>query len=322
MIQSGGKKMKRIIVFALIILMAIPLTVFAGGRQAASDKPRIAVALGPANNAWHIKLREVIDEAVLRYPEFEWTVRNATDAQNQIQMLEVFRNEGFDGILIMPVDGNILTPMAESIYNAGIPTVILNRMIASQRYTALVMGDQAGGGRNAARLLGQRLNGQGNIVVLRSHAGTPIDMDRYNGFRSTLITEFPNIRIIGEGDGQFNRDAGLNAMTALLPAHPRIDAIYAQDDEAALGALVAINNARRTDIRFITGFGGMKNTYELFRRNDPVYIASMSYFPAMGFTGIDTIVRLVRGERVLKDTIIRSVAVGAWNVNEFWDDSY
>jgi ribose transport system substrate-binding protein len=185
------------------------------------------------------------------------------------------------------------------------------------------MGDNNGGGRNAARVLGQKLGGRGDIVVLRSYTGIPIDVDRYNGFKDTLNKEFPNIKILVEGDGEFNREAGLRAMTNILPGYPKIDAVYTQDDEAALGALTAINNANRSDIKYITGFGGTKDAYAKFVAKDPVYIASMSYFPNhQGADAVEMAVRILKGGTFAKDTILASVVVDSSNVNDFMKDAY
>ena len=314
--------MKKLLLCTLIVLMCVGTLFAGGGRDSADTRPRVAVSLGPQNNAWHTRLRQVIDQAVANHPDINWTVRNAQNANDQIEMLTVFRDQGFDAMLIMPTDGNLITPIASAIYQGGTPTVILNRALANDQFTAFVQGDNFGLGVNAARFFGQRLNGTGNIVVLRSQAGTPIDVDRFAGFQSTLSREFPNIRILTEADGRFERQAGLDAMTNILPGYPQIDAVYTQDDEAAIGALTAIQNARRSDIKFITGMGGMKSAYELLERNDPVFLASMSYFPDMGFDGIEMVVRVLRGIPSPKVTTIAADTVTAQNVRQFINRAY
>jgi len=316
--------MRKLVLIALIIMLLVPLSVFAGGGRdrAAPAQQRIGVALSPANNAWHIRMRAVIDEAVARYPEYHWTVRNATNLADQQAMLEVFRNERFDAMIVIPMDGRALSPIIEQIFFDGTHTIILNRAIVSQNYTAFITGDNFGGGANMARFVGQRLNGRGQIAYLRSMTGTPIDMDRYNGFTSTLAREFPDIRIIAQGDGEFNREAGLRAMTNILPGFPHIDAVVTHDDEAVMGAITAIQNAGRRDIQFITGFGGVRAAYEMFQRNDPFFVASSSYWPTMGFDAVEMAVRILRGIPFPKDTVISSHVVTAQNVAQFMNDAY
>ena len=316
--------MKKLILCAIIVLLCVTTNVFAGGGAAKGDagKQRIAVSLPPANNAWQARMRQVIDEAVKLHPDYSWTVKNAVDDADQQNQLGIFLNDKYDAMIILPGNGTLLTPICERIYESGCKTIILDRGIESKKYTALVMGDNYGCGQNAARLLGEKLGGVGDVAVLRSYTGIPIDVERYSGFAETIAKEFPGIKILVEGDGEFNREAGLRAMTNILPGYPKIDAVFTQDDEAALGALTAINNARRTDIKYITGMGGTKDAYEKFVARDPQYIGSMSYFPSMGADGVEMAVRILKGGSFPKDTILKSMVVDSSNVQDFMKEAY
>jgi ribose transport system substrate-binding protein len=284
---------------------------------------KVAVSLPAANNAWQAKLLEFVNNETAKYTDgFEWTVKNATDDNDQLNTLTTFKDGGYDLIIILPGNGTLLTSICEQIYDAGIKTVIMDRGISSDKYTALLAGDNKGCGKNAADYIGEKLGGKGNIVVLRSYTGTPIDLDRYNGFAEELKAKYPDIKILVEGDGQFDRQAGLKAMTDILPAYDQIDAVFAQDDEAALGALNAIQNAKRTDIKVITGMGGTQGAYELIKAGDPVYQASMSYFPSMGADGVDMAVKILQGESFEKDNILPTYVVTTDNVADYEQFSY
>ena len=322
--------MKKLLLCALIVLMCVG-TLFAGGGRdsAAGSKPRVGVVLGAMTNKFHTEMRQVVDAAVAYHPDISWTIRNPQNATDQINMLTTFRNDRYDVMVIMPIDGNLVVPMVEAIMGDGTPVVLINRRIASDNYTSFVTGDNVGGGANAARLLAERLGERGDIGVLRMIPGTPIDMDRYAGFVS-VISRFPNIRIIGEADGGTNRETGLAGMTQLLQANPRMDAIFSMDDEVAIGALTAIQNARRTDIRYLTGFGGDREVFNIYRdqaagrphSTAPLYVATMSYFPSLATEAIEAAVRIVRGIPVQKDIITGSIPVGSWNVEQYYNFSY
>ena len=316
--------MKKLMACVLVIMLLTAFTAFAGGKSDSSGagKQRIAVSLPPANNAWQARMRQVIDEAVKMHPDYSWTVKNAVDDNDQLNQLGIFLNDKYDAMIILPGNGTLLTPICERIFESGCKTIILDRGIESKKYTALVMGDNYGAGQNAARVLGNKLGGKGDLVVLRSYTGIPIDVERYTGFADTIKKDFPGLKIIVEGDGEFNREAGLKSMTNILPGYPKIDAVFTQDDEAALGALTAINNARRTDIKYITGMGGTKDAYAKFVAKDPVYIASMSYFPSMGADGVEMAVRILKGGSFPKDTILKSVVVDSSNVQDFMKEAY
>ena len=317
------RKIAALIIAAVMLASTLAACASAPASGGSKSKFKVDVSLPPANNAWQARLLEFVNEQAAKYAdEFEFTVKNAVDDADQLNQLNIFKNDKPDLIVCLPGNGTLLTPVMEDIYNAGIKTVILDRGIESEKYTALVMGDNYGGGVNAANYLGRLLNGTGDVAVLRSYTGIPIDMERYNGFSETIKANYPGIKIIVEGDGEFNRNAGLEAMTNILPGYPKIDAVYAQDDEAALGALNAIENAKRTDIKYITGFGGTKDAYDKIAANDPVYRASMSYFPSMGRNGIDMAVTILKGAPFQKKTVLPSVVVDNTNVKDFMGETY
>jgi len=313
--------MKKIVVLILVSVFLLTLFAACGADDSGAEGKRVAISLPPANNAWQAKLLEHIMEETAKHPEIDWTVVNAVDDNDQLNQLNIFKNDDFDLIMILPGNGTLLTPICEEIYDSGTLTVILDRPIDSDKYTALVAGDNYGCGVNAANFIAQQLGGEGQIAYFRSYVGIPIDLLRYQGFVDT-IAAYPGITILVEGDGEFNREAGLAAMTNILPAYPHIDALVAHDDEAALGALVAIRNENRTDIRYITGMGGTIGAYELLQANDPVYVASMSYFPRQAIDGVEMIIRILNGESFPKDTILPSIIVTSENVADFMQYAY
>jgi ribose transport system substrate-binding protein len=219
-----------------------------------------------------------------------------------------------------------MTPICQEIYKAGTKILIIDRAMEGDQYTVFYGGDNAQCGRNAAKYLGDRLKGKGQIAILRSYVGIPIDLQRYNGFMEVLKAKYPGIKVLVEGDGEFNQEAGRKAMSNILPAYPKIDAIYTQDDEGAVGALTEIRNAKRKDIQFITGFGGSKSAFERMNKKspnyDPMYGASMSYLPTMGGHAVAVAKQILLGKKYPKDIIEPTVVVTSANVEKYLDDAY
>lgn len=322
--------MKKAFVLTITLMLFASLAVFAGGGKESSSaasgpkKFRVAISLPPANNAWQAKLLDSVNEEVAKdTTHFEFTVKNAVDDADQLNMLQTFKNGGYDMIMVLPGNGTLMTPICEDIFATGTKLFIIDRAIEGDKYTIFYGGDNAGGGVNGAKYIGKRLNGQGQIAVLRSYVGTPIDLQRYNGFITTLKRDYPGIKVLVEGDGEFNQQAGLKAMSNILPAYPKIDAVYTQDDEAAVGALTAIQNANRKDVQFITGFGGTKTAYKLMQEKNPLYGASMSYFPTMGGRAVAMAKKMLSdGATFPKDNIEPTVIVDENNVDQYLNDAY
>jgi len=317
--------MKKTLLLALVLLLVVSgMGLFAAGQtESAEGKMRVAVSLPPANNAWQARLLDtVLAETAKDTDEFEFTVKNAVDDADQYNMLQTFKDGGYDMIIVLPGNGTLMTPICEEIYDAGIKVMVLDRPIESSKYTVLLAGDNYGAGVNGAKYLGARLGGKGQIAVLRSYVGIPIDLERYNGFMNTLKKEYPGIKVLVEGDGEFNQEAGLKAMSNILPAYPKIDAVFCQDDETAIGALTAIESAKRTDIQFVTGMGGAKNAYDRMAAKDPRYGASMSYFPSMGGDGVRLAKEILRGATFEKDNLSPSYIVTSENVAQYMNEAY
>jgi len=319
--------MKKTLLLSIAALLLISTAVLfaGGGADTAGAKIRVAVSLPPANNAWQAKLLDsVLAETAKDTDKFEFTVKNAVDDADQLNMLQTFKGGGYDMIMVLPGNGTLMTPICEDIFDAGIKTFIIDRAIEGDKYTVLLMGDNYQCGVNAAGYMGKRLNGKGQIAILRSYVGTPIDLQRYNGFMDTLKKEYPGIKVLVEGDGEFNQEAGLKSMSNILPAYPKIDAVYTQDDEAAVGALTAIENAGRTDIQFVTGYGGSKTAYKLLQEKNPLFGASMSYFPTMGGHAVVLAKKILLDPnfKFEKDNIEPTYVVTSDNVDQYIDNAY
>jgi ribose transport system substrate-binding protein len=310
--------MKRSVLVLILVLILLPcLTGFA------ANKFRIAVSLPPANNAWQAKMLDtVIAEIAKDKDKFDIIVKNAVDDADQLNMLQTFKEGRYDMICVLPNNGTLMTPICQEIYKAGIKIMIIDRPIEGDQYTVFYGGDNAQCGRNAAKYLGDRLKGKGQIAILRSYVGIPIDLQRYNGFMEVLKKSYPGIKVLVEGDGEFNQEAGRKAVSNVLPAYPKIDAIYTQDDEAAVGALTEIRSAKRTDIQFVTGMGGSKTAFALMSVRDPVYGASMSYLPSMGGRAVALAKQILQGAKFQKDIIEPTVVVTADNVAKYINDGY
>jgi ribose transport system substrate-binding protein len=309
------KRRVLILVAALVLLSAFAVV--------AAPKFRIAVSLPPANNAWQAKMLDSVNAEVAKdTTNFEITVKNAVDDADQLNQLTTFKAGGYNMIVCLPGNGTLMTPICQAIYKAGIKLLIIDRAIEGDQYTTFYGGDNAACGRNAAKYIGDRLGGKGQIAILRSYVGIPIDLQRYNGFMEVLKAKYPGVKVLVEGDGEFNQEAGLKAVSNILPAYPHIDAIFSQDDESAVGALTAIRNAKRTDIKFITGMGGSNSAFKLMLAKDPLFGASMSYLPTMGGRALAMAKQMLQGKTFPKINIEPTVVVTMDNVAKYKDEGY
>src|SRR5262249_33751080 len=146
--------------------------------------------------------------------------------------------------VLIPVDSRAMVPGLEKLNAANIPVVnITDRVLGGQAFS--FMGcDETTLATNTARFLFQKLNGKGNVVILEGVGGSQNSANRVAGFKKAL-PEFPNVKLIASQPGNFQRVMGLQVTENLLQSYPQIDGILAANDAMALGALEALDAAKR-----------------------------------------------------------------------------
>jgi len=284
---------------------------------------RIAISLPPILNDFHSTMVTEIENAIANAPaNFDFTIHGGgtvADGAEQLNALERIYEQGYDGVIISAWDGNLVGPIAEQIYNAGIPVVVVNRMIDPEVFTAFVAGDNPGGARLMAHYIGELLGEEGgNVFVMRMVAGTPIDADRQEAL-AVWEAYYPNIRIIGEAEGSNNAETGYEAAMNAMQAHPHIDVIYGHDEFAARGALQAFEDAGRTEIRLATGFSGTQIFLREVEENPDTLLRVAAYLPVMGATAVQTMMDILNGESVPRYVIDPPMVLGPHNVDEWRD---
>jgi signal transduction histidine kinase/DNA-binding response OmpR family regulator len=195
--------------------------------------------------------KEILREALF-YDRVEVEIRTARDNnERQKEDIRYFINEGVDLLVIAPNEAAPITPVVEEAYSRGIPVIVVDRKILSNKYTAYVGADNFGIGKAVGNYIASLLHGKGTVVELTGLSGSTPAMDRHRGFVST-ITAYPGIRLLAQEDAAWLRSLAEKKMDTLLDRFSRIDVVYAQNDPMAAGAYAAAARKGRTgDIRFI-----------------------------------------------------------------------
>ena len=314
--------MKRLSVSTLIIFMVASLLVVgfpSEGHAQETGKFRIAVSTSFADNTWMAKELELLqEEATKETDRFEFTIRAAVDPSDQQNMVETFLLGNFDLIMVQPIDSVLVEAVTTKVYEAGIPLIIFDRPIYGENYTSHIGGSDYASGALAAEYLGEQLNGEGTIAVLRNWTGTEGDLLRYNGFVDTLNENYPGIRIAREGEGENSKEKGYEAMSNILAAVPHLDALYAQVDESGIGAEQAIRNAGRTDIKYIVGIGGAQEAFDMMKEDGAIFTAIATYLPTSGMEAIKLARKYLSGEEIEKSILDPAILITKENVDEYY----
>src|SRR5207344_1193482 len=141
-------------------------------------------------------------------------------------------------------------------------------------------------GRKSAEYVAKKMGGKGNLVILTGIPCT-VDTDRVTAALE-VFKRYPDIKILGQQPAMWNREKGLAVMQNFLTQHPKIDAVWAQDDDILLGAMQAIKEAGRAKGMWMFGGAGMKDVVKKVMDKDAMIPADITYPPSMIATGIHT----------------------------------
>ena len=179
-------------------------------------------------------------------------------------------------------------------------------------------GDNTAFGRIPAEYLAKALNGKGNIVALRG-IPTTLDNERMNAFNDVL-KNYPDIKLLDAQYGNWNRDDAFKVMQDYLTRFKQIDAVWAADDDMAVGVLKAIEQAKRDDIKIVFGGAGAKGMVKtMIDGTDPRIQANVSYSPKFIYEAIKmTAEARLKGEALPATTIIPSVLITKENAKDFY----
>jgi ribose transport system substrate-binding protein len=292
--------------------------------QDTMKKPIIGVAIPSADHGWTggvvyfaNKTKTDIEKM---YPGTTVIVKTAKDAAEQAnQVQDLFTVNKIDTLVILPYESAPLTTPIKNIHDKGVFVTVVDRGLTDESaQDAYVAGDNPGMGTVSAEYMGKKMNGVGNIVVLRGIA-TVIDNQRVDAFEAVMKSKYPKIKILDKKYANWNRDDGFKVMQDFLTRFKKIDAVWAQDDDIAVGVLKAMDQAKRKDIKFVLGGAGSKEFIKKVMDGDKLITADVTYSPSMIRDAMNLTAKArVTGSKMPAKTIIPSVLVTKANAKDYY----
>jgi len=294
-----------------------------GSPVVAQDKVTIGVSVPAADHGWTGGVNYFAQQAIERlkktYPNVDFVFASAPDAPKQIADIEdMVSTRNIDALVILPGDPDAMTSAIKQVKDAGKFVTVVDRQLSINGVENLyVAGDNPGLGANSAEYFKQALPDGGNIVILRG-LPIPIDQQRFDAFMKGI--EGTNIKVLDDEFANWNRDDGFKVMQDFLTRFPDIKAVWAQDDDIALGAIEAIKQAGRDGDMFIVGGAGMQQMLQRVAAGDKLVPVDVSYSPAMIATAIElTTAHFVSNVQVAGRYILDSTLITKDNAAQFID---
>ena len=269
-----------------------------GGSVEEGETIKIAFSAPGADHGWLAAITENAEEEAARYDDVEFVLLEGTnDSAAQVSQVEQLMAEDPDALIILPHEGDPLTPVALEAMEQGIPVINVDREFSSEgAYRTWIGGDNYGIGVSAANYLAEQLDCQGNVVEIQGLAGISVTEQRTAGFADTIEQLCGDgITIVAQQPADFLPDVGLEVMETILQAQPQIDAVYTHDDDMAMGVVSAIENAGREDEMILTGAGGSRDAMERIQEGG-LYAATFLYNPSMSASAVRVARLIALGE--------------------------
>lgn len=267
----------------------------AGNNQAADGKVTIGLSISTQNNPFFVTLKEGAEKAAKEAGAELIVVDAQDDTAKQISGIEDLIQKKVDVILINPTDGDAVVTAVEAANDANIPVITVDRAANGGTVVSHIASDNVKGGQMAGDYILEALGGKGNIVELQGTAGTSAARDRGEGFHKAVDGK-DGVKVVASQPADFDRAKGLSVMENILQSNGDIQAVFAHNDEMALGALQAIEAAGKKDI-IVVGFDATADAVSAV--NAGTLAATVAQKPeAIGQKAIETAVKVAGGETV------------------------
>lgn len=260
------------------------------------EKPKIAVVISTLNNPWFVVLGE---SAVQNANKLGYEAKLFDSQNNPALESDHFENlisSGFDAILFNPTDADGSISNILKAKNVGIPVFCMDREVNSNdAATSQILSDNYSGCVAIGVEFVKTLHEKGNYFEILGLAGDNNTYARSNGFH-TVVDKFKGLKMLGQQNGDFDRNKALEVMESMMQSNPNIDAVFCGNDAMALGAFQAIQAAGKSNQIKVFGFDGADEVVQKIKEGK-IIATGMQYPKIMAKTAAEFAAEYFKGKR-------------------------
>lgn len=296
----------------ILVLLAIGLPWFWFSCQRPASKPKIAYIVPTLANPFFVDMTNSAKEAAQSHPDVELIIQappEFTNVDQQVALIENAVTLKVGAICLVAADSKGVVPALRKAQDAKIPILLVDNTVdpVTAKNAGLVVAGHVGsdnilGGKLAGEFIGKSLQGRGQVAMLEGVLGSDVANARKHGFLEALA-QFPGLRLVASQTANYSREQGLNVFQNMLLANPRLDAVFAANDEMALGAVKALQESRTQRKVLIVGFDATADGVAAVQSGEMA--ATVQQQPKeMGRIAIELALQLMQGKSVPPDTMV------------------
>ena len=264
----------------------------------------VGVLLADTSDQFQVYLMDGMKEVAQQDANMEVVYMDGKyDASRQLQQAENLIAQNVAALVLMAVDSVAAQPILTSAKEAGIPVVLVNRRLPNQNQAVSYVGSEdVVAGEIEMTAVARALGGAGRIVILEGTYGHEPQIRRKMGY-DNVLKKYPDIKIITQNTGKWYRSEAMAVMENWLQVHSDIDAVVAQNDEMALGALKAIEDAKLLGKIIIAGIDATPEALN-YVREGKLNLTVFQDAKGQGRTSIQVARNVILGNAVDKEYLI------------------
>ncbi|MBS9430764.1 ribose ABC transporter substrate-binding protein RbsB [Photorhabdus akhurstii] len=274
------------------ILSAVALSMTVSVNALAKDT--IALVISTLNNPFFVTMKDSAQKEADKLGYDLIVLDSQDNPAKELANVQDLTVRGTKLMLINPTDSDAVGNAIMMANNAKIPVITLDRIANKGTVVSHIASDNRLGGKIAGDFIAEKLGNEAKIIQLEGIAGTSAARERGEGFNK--VAQEHKFNVLASQPADFDRTKGLNVMQNLLTAHPAVQAVFAQNDEMALGALRALQTAGKSDV-LVVGFDGTGDGIKAVQSGK--LGATIAQRPdQIGIVGVQTANKVLRGEKV------------------------
>ena len=295
------------------LLLVLFLIFYAQTLISAPAKYKVGFSQCTTSDLWRQTQLRLMEIEMSFYPDMQLIVKDANDnSTTQIQQIEELLRSGIDLLIVSPNESEPIAPVVEKVFNAGIPVIIIDRKVNTDKYSCFIGGDNYVIGVEAGNYVAKILNGKGKVLEIEGLEGSSPAKERHEGFVSVL-DKYPGIEIVKSVSGNWKEESANYIINNALKNELEFDLVFAHNDVMAREVRKVTQQFRKTRNIYVLGVDGLPgNNGGIQMVLDNVLDATFMYQTGGGLA-IQTANDILNNRKVSKQNIIPTITIDKEN---------
>lgn len=279
---------------SIIMTIIISSSLLVGCTVKDDGVQKIGLILSTLDNPFFVDLKTGIEKKAKELGYEVVVLDSQNDPAKEVSNMEDISVKNVDVVLLNPVDSDSAIASVMIANASDLPVITVDRVANGGEVVSHIASDNVAGGEMAANYLIEQLGGKGNIVELEGTAGSSATRDRGQGFENGIKNS--EFNLVAKQSADFDRTKGLSVMENIIQSKGDIDAVFAQNDEMALGAQKALEDAKMNDV-LVVGFDATDDAVEAVKNGKMA--ATVAQQPILiGEVAVNAVDKFLKGEKI------------------------